>query len=171
MMAVRALGLAALIAVLMFGPGIFALKAPSADLWRPHMPDLGLIAGASLAIKVHLATVAAAALTGVVLMIGRKGTPFHRQLGWVYASAMFITGLVTLSIPRPQFGPHIGPFGPLHLFSLTALIGVPAAIHFARQQRWDIHGRIMAGLFVGGVGVAGLGAFTPGRLLWRVLFG
>jgi uncharacterized membrane protein len=29
----------------------------------------------------------------------------------------------------------------------------------------------MSGLFVGGMGVAGLFAFLPGRLLWYVFFG
>jgi hypothetical protein len=76
---------------------------------------------------------------------------------------VFVTGAVTLTIPRANFGPHIGPFGPLHLFSLTALIGVPVALMAARKGNWALHGRIMAGLFIGGIGIAGLGAFTPGR--------
>jgi uncharacterized membrane protein len=113
----------------------------------------------------------AAALIGFVLIFGLKGTALHRRLGYVYMAAMFGTGVVTLFIPRAPFGPHLGPFGPLHIFSLLALMGVPAALWFARQGKWMIHGRIMGGLFVGGIGIAGLGAFMPGRIMYQIFFG
>ena len=128
-------------------------------------------AAASAVIQWHVGTIVAAALVGLVLMTGLKGTTFHRVGGYIYMAAMFLTGVVTLFIPRPQYGPHLGPFGPLHIFSLTALIGVPAALYFARKGKWMIHGRIMGGLFVGGIGIAGIGAFTPGRIMYQVFFG
>ena len=110
-------------------------------------------------------------MVGLMLMTQLKGTAFHRVGGYIYMAAMFGTGVITLFIPRPQIGPYPGPFGPLHIFSLTALIGVPAALYFARQGKWMIHGRIMGGLFVGGIGIAGIGAFTPGRIMWQIFFG
>jgi uncharacterized membrane protein len=150
-----------------FSPAFWAVI----PAFHPHWPNWAPLAGASAVIKIHVATVLAAALVGLVLMLRIKGTAFHRTLGYGYMAAMFVTGIVTLAIPRPPVGPHLGPFGPLHLFSLFALIGVPAALWFARQGRWMIHGRIMGGLFVGGIGIAGVGAFTPGRIMWQVFFG
>lgn len=170
---VRVISVVAIVAALSAGPALLSGKLDLAQFaWpAPHWPNLALIGAASLAIKMHLVTVVSAAAVGLFLMLRIKGTRIHKQLGWYYMAAMFITGLVTLTIPRAPFGPHIGPFGPLHLFSLTALVGVPAALLAARRGNWGLHGRIMAGLFVGGIGIAGLGAFTPGRLMYQVLFG
>jgi uncharacterized membrane protein len=136
-----------------------------------HWPNWSPLASTSLVIQAHVATVLMAAAIGLFLMIGRKGTRLHRQIGYVYMAAMFATGLITLTIPRAPFGPHLGPFGPLHIFSLFALVNVPAALWAAREGRWMLHGRIMGGLFVGGIGIAGLLAFMPGRLMWQVFFG
>jgi uncharacterized membrane protein len=146
-----------------------AIQAPA--LTPPHLPTLSLLVEAGPVIQAHLATVLLAMGIGVYLMANRKGTPVHRQLGWIYAGAMFITGVVTLFIPRLPVGPHLGPFGPLHLFSAFTLYGVPAALLAARRGNWSLHGRIMAGLFIGGVGIAGVAAFMPGRLMHQIFFG
>lgn len=168
---VRSLAIVLVIALMMSGPRVFTAGYWSMGSLEPHWPDWRPLSSASLAIKIHLATVLAAALIGLFLMINRKGGRLHRRLGYIYMGAMFLTGLVTLTIPRPPIGPHLGPFGPLHLFSLTALIGVPVALWAARTGRWLVHGRLMGGLFVGGIGIAGLGAFMPGRLMWSLFFG
>jgi uncharacterized membrane protein len=174
-MALRAFSIFLLIVALLVGPSLLSgkLQLPSrmTALPAPHAPNLALIASASMAIKIHLATVVGAALIGVVLMARIKGTPFHRQLGWIYATAMFATGLITLTIPRLPVGPHLGPFGPLHLFSVFTLVGVPTALMAARRGDWATHGKIMASLFIGGIGIAGIGAFAPGRLMNVMFFG
>jgi uncharacterized membrane protein len=136
-----------------------------------HAPNLALIGQASIAVKIHLVTLGIAACVGVILLSGIKGDRVHRTLGWIFAAAMLATGVVTLTIPPPPSGPTFFGFGPLHLFSLTALIGVPISLVAARNHKALVHGRIMFSLFVGGLGIAGLGAFTPGRLMWRMLFG
>jgi uncharacterized membrane protein len=174
-MALRAFMIFLLIVALIVGPALLSgklqLPARIPDLPAPHAPDLGLLDSASMAIKIHLFTVVGAAVIGIVLMARIKGTPFHRQLGWIYAAAMFSTAIVTLTIPRLPVGPHLGPFGPLHLFSAFTLYGVPAALLAARQGDWATHGKIMASLFIGGIGIAGLGAFMPGRLMNQMFFG
>jgi uncharacterized membrane protein len=170
-MVARSLAITAGIGLLAFGPRMFTSLPNAGNLGRLHWPDFTLLAAASPAIKIHVATVVAAALVGLILMLRIKGTRLHRWLGYAYMAAMFATGVITLTIPPPPTGPHLGPFGPLHLFALFALFGVPAALWYAKQGKWMIHGRIMAGLFVGGIGIAGIGAFTPGRLMWQVFFG
>lgn len=167
---VRSVLISVVIGVLAFGSRVFSASGWAGG-FRLHTPRWELLLSASPAIQAHLTTVVLAAAIGLFLILDRKGTRLHRQLGYIYMAAMFATGLVTLTIPRLPFGPHLGPFGPLHLFSLLALVSVPAALWAARTGRWMLHGRLMGGLFVGGIGIAGLGAFTPGRLLWRVFFG
>ena len=136
-----------------------------------HAPNLSLVAAASMAIKIHLITLGVAALMALILVSGVKGTRVHRALGFIFAGAMFATGIVTLTIPPPPTQPHFLGFGPLHLFSLTALIGVPVSLWAARNNKAMLHGRVMVGLTFGGLGIAGLGAFTPGRLIWQIFFG
>jgi uncharacterized membrane protein len=167
----RSLAITFGIAFLLAGPRLFTASYWGTIQLHPHLPNWAPLAQASLAIRIHVASIVAAALVGFVLMLRIKGTWLHRNLGYAYMAAMFGTGLITLTIPRPQFGPHIGPFGPLHIFSLIALTAVPAALWFARQGKWMIHGRIMGGLFVGGIGIAGIGAFTPGRIMYQIFFG
>jgi uncharacterized membrane protein len=167
----RGLALTAVIALLVAGPKVFTDPSWLVGSYRPHWPTLAPLLTAGAIIQIHVATVIAAAVVGLMLMTRLKGTTFHRLGGYAYMAAMFLTGVVTLFIPRPPIGPHLGPFGPLHIFSLTALIGVPAALYYARQGKWMIHGRIMGGLFVGGIGIAGIGAFTPGRIMYQVFFG
>jgi uncharacterized membrane protein len=132
----------------------------------PHAPDLGPILRAPPVIQVHLATVLAAAATGVVLMGGAKGTRAHRALGWAWSSFMMLTAASALFIPSP--GPSLIL---LKLFALITLASVPAAVLAARSHKVGRHARIMISLFVGGVGVAGVLAFLPGRLMWQVFFG
>ena len=59
----------------------------------------------------------------------------------------------------------------LKLFALITLASVPAAVWSARSHKVGRHARIMTSLFVGGIGVAGVLAFLPGRLMWSVFFG
>ena len=138
---------------------------------HPHAPTLNLLGEASMAIKIHLITLGVAALMALILISGVKGTRIHRTLGWIFSAAMLTTGIVTLTIPPPPGQPTFLGFGPLHIFSLTALVGVPVSLWAARNHKAMLHARFMVGLTFGGLGIAGLGAFTPGRLIWRLFFG
>jgi uncharacterized membrane protein len=144
------------------GPAYLALIASH----PPHAPDLGPILRAPLVIQAHLATVLAALATGAVLMRGVKGTRLHRTLGWAWSSFMMLTAVSALFIPSA--GPSL-IF--LKLFALITLASVPAAVLSARSHQVVRHARIMTSLFIGGIGVAGVLAFLPGRLMWQVVFG
>lgn len=119
---------------------------------------------------VHLATVAPAALLGFVLMTMRKGTPVHRGIGRVYMSLMFFTAAVSLLIPA-NVPPRIGHFGVIHLLSLLTLVLVPAALWAARTGRIRRHQRMMIGLFIGAILIAGSLTLVPGRFLGNLLWG
>ena len=69
-------------------------------------------------VKLHLATVAPAAMLGIYLMFWAKGTKPHRLLGKIYMTLMLITALTSMFIPAavgPQF---LGHFGWIHLLSI-----------------------------------------------------
>lgn len=137
----------------------------------PHWPDLSPIAEASLAIKLHLATIAGAIILGGVLMSGIKGNRVHRVLGWTWASFMVLTAISALFIRAPTGLPNIAGIGVLHIFSAVTLVLAPVGVAAARRHNVLRHARLMSGLYIGGLGVAGVFAFLPGRLMWQVLFG
>ena len=45
------------------------------------------------------------------------------------------------------------------------------AVAAARRHKVRLHARLMTGLFTGGLVLAGLLAFMPGRLMWRLVMG
>jgi uncharacterized membrane protein len=148
------------------GPAGIARVLQLAGDARLHAPRFDLIAPMPLAIKIHLATVAAAFVLGWVLMSGLKGTRLHRTLGWGWAALMGTTAVASLFIHQPGQG-----FSVLHLFAAITLASLPLGVAAARKHKVEMHRRSMTGLFFGGLIVAGAAAFMPGRLMWRVFFG
>jgi len=137
----------------------------------PHAPDLGPVLAASPAIQVHLATVLAALALTAVLLAGVKGTRLHRTLGWAWSLFMLATALSTFFIRAAPVGPTFLGFGFLHVFAVLTLISVPRAVLAARRHDVARHAQVISGFVVGALGIAGVLAFLPGRLLWAVFFG
>jgi uncharacterized membrane protein len=155
------------------GPGLVHnwRRIVADELRPPHAPDLGAIAQAPLPVQLHLATLSVAIVCTIVLLSGVKGSRLHRMLGWTWSVAMLSTASATLFIHAPPGSASIFGLGYLHLFALLTFISVPRAVLAARSHRVDRHARIIAGFLVGGLGLAGLFAFLPGRLMWQVVFG
>jgi uncharacterized membrane protein len=132
-----------------------------------HAPRLDLLAAASPAIRLHLAAAVLALLVGCVLLIRRKGTAWHKFLGWGWVLAMGIVAGSSLFIQvlRP------GQWSLLHLLSGWVLLALPFAVIAVRRGNVGAHRRTMTGIFIGGLLIAGLFTFAPGRLLFRVFLG
>ncbi|MBB3872543.1 DUF2306 domain-containing protein [Brevundimonas mediterranea] len=132
-------------------------------------PDFGLLAAAPTAIQIHVAAALTALAIGIVLLAGIKGTRLHRALGWTWVLAMGTTAVSSFFIHA------INPGGPaglslIHLLSGWTMVGLPMAVYAARRHRVQTHRRAMTGMFVGGLIVAGLLTFLPGRLMWAIFF-
>ncbi len=134
---------------------------------RLHAPDLGLIAAAPPAVQLHLSGIAVAIVVGTVLMIGTKGQTMHRVLGWTWVAAM-MTGAVSSLFIRML---NHGAFSYIHMISGWTIVALPMAVAAARRHKVRLHARLMTGLFTGGLVLAGLLAFMPGRLMWRLVMG
>lgn len=132
-----------------------------------HGPRLALLVAASPVVQAHLAAAVAALLLGAVLMGAVKGRRTHRLLGWTWAGLMLAVAGTSLFID----GFSNGGFGPIHALSGLVLMLTPLAVLAARRHAVNRHRRMMSGLFLGGLVIAGLFAFAPGRLLWRVFLG
>jgi uncharacterized membrane protein len=132
-----------------------------------HAPRLDLIAAAPLVVQVHLVTVLAAFALATAQLLGAKGTPLHRAMGWALAAMFVATALDSLFIRNPGSG----LFNPFQFFSIWTLIAIPLALVAARRHNVAFHARMMTGFYVGALIVAGVLTFIPGRLMWRVFFG
>jgi uncharacterized membrane protein len=156
-------------AILAANPGVVA--APVRFLERfgfhPHAPDLSLIAAAPLVIQLHIAGAVTALVIGSVLLAGVKGSGLHKRLGWTWVAAMALTAISSLFIKVI----HPGHFSFIHLLSGWTLIALPMAIFAVKRRNVRLHRRAMTGMFVGGLLIAGLFTFIPGRLMWNVFLG
>src|SRR5258708_36544317 len=116
-------------------------------------------------VLIHLAAAVSALLLGIVMLARRKGTASHKALGRVWAALMLTVAVSSLWIPRFLH------FTWIHSFTLLTLVALPRAIYRIRTGNVNGHARAMKGLFIGGLGIAGIFAFAPGRflgdLLWR----
>jgi len=136
-----------------------------------HAPDWTPVLAAPPAIKIHLATIFAAIGVTAILLNGVKGSRLHRILGWAWVVTMIVTAVSTLFIKAAPAFPQLFGFGPLHLFALLTFVAVPRAVLAARRHDVARHAGIISVFVLGGLGIAGITALLPGRILWRVFFG
>jgi len=120
---------------------------------------------------IHLFTVVPCFILGTLLLIMKKGSKLHRQLGRIYMLLMLITALITLFMPA-QVGPRImNHFGWIHSFSFLTLFVVPHAYIAIKKGRIRSHQRSMILLYFGAIIIAGGFTFFPGRYLHTLFFG
>ena len=158
-----------MVVVALASPGLLATVGDFAARlhFRPHAPDFSRVAEAPLIIRVHLFAALAALAIGIALMMRVKGTALHKLLGWTWVLAMGTTAVSSLFIRELNHG----SFSFIHLLSGWTIVGLPGAVYAIRRGKVATHRRAMTGMFVGGLLVAGLFAFIPGRLLWTVFLG
>lgn len=122
---------------------------------------------APLAVQIHAAAVTPAALLGAYMLLRPKGTPLHRLLGRIWMALMVVTAISSFFIH--QINLFYG-FSPIHLLSIATLFGSWNAIAAARRGDIRLHKRIVTSLYFGGIVLAGLFTFVPGRIMHAVAF-
>jgi len=132
-----------------------------------HAPNTALLAAQPFAIKFHLVTVLAAFAIGCVLMAGVKGNTLHRALGWSWVILMVSTAAASFFIHG--FNPR--GLSPIHALSAWVVVAAPFGLYLARRHQVAAHRRMMTGLFLFGLLVAGAFTFIPGRLMFEMFFG
>lgn len=118
-------------------------------------------------IWLHLATIGVALALTPVILLGKRGSLWHRRLGYIWASALMITALATFGIRTSSDG----GLSPIHLLSVLTLIQLPRAIWAARRHRVDQHRRHLQIMVAGALVLAGVFTFVPGRVLGGWLLG
>ncbi|MBK6394642.1 MAG: DUF2306 domain-containing protein [Betaproteobacteria bacterium] len=122
-----------------------------------------------LVVYVHFIAALAAMAIGAVQLARPKGTAGHRVIGWTWAALMMVVALSSLWIPA------FLAFTWIHLFTLFVMVTLPLALYRAHRGEVAGHAKGMRGIYIGGLIVAGVFAFMPGRvlgnLLWKGVWG
>lgn len=133
------------------------------------MTTLAPLLDAPLDVQVHVAAAAVAVLLGPVVLLRPRRDGLHRALGRVWIGAMAVLALSSFALESRWA--LIGPFGPIHLLSVLALVSLVQGLRAAMQRRIVAHRAIMQSLYVWALGVTGVFTLLPGRTMHHVVFG
>lgn len=121
----------------------------------------------------HIGTAISALLFGLCVLLTRKGTRLHKQLGYAYFFNMLGLNISALFIYR--LTGHFGPFHAAAFASLVTLIlGFGAAYLRLPEGRWlALHYEFMNWSYVGLIAAAVSEATTrlPSTPFWPAVFG
>ena len=119
-------------------------------------------------IRVHAFAAMAAFLLGSIQLLAPKGTLPHRVVGWTWVGLMLAVALSAFFIHQIRLW---GAWSPIHLLAILTLVMLPLGVLRAHRHDVTAHRRTMLGLFLGGLVIAGIFTFVPGRIMYHVVFG
>src|SRR5499427_5539727 len=129
---------------------------------------LAPLLSASAAIQFHAFAAMAAFGLGLVQFAAPKGTLPHRTIGWIWVALMVVVSISAFFIHQIRMW---GPWSPIHLLAVYTLIMLPLGVIAAHRHVIERHRRTMVGIFIGGLVIAGVFTFYPGRIMYHVVFG
>jgi uncharacterized membrane protein len=135
---------------------------------REFPMSLAPLLNAAPEIPVHAFAATAAFALGIVQFAAPKGTLPHRTVGWIWVGLMAVVAVSSFWIHEIRL---LGPWSPIHLLSIMVLVLLPVAVVAARRHNVSRHRKTMIGIFTGGLVIAGLFTFLPGRIMHAVVFG
>ena len=116
----------------------------------------------------HIGTAVSALVLGLCVVLARKGTRLHKQLGYAYFFNMLGLNISALFIY--QLTGHFGPFHGAALASLLTLIAefIPAYLNLPRGRWLDFHYEFMNWSYVGliAAGVSEAATRLPSAPFW-----
>jgi uncharacterized membrane protein len=124
---------------------------------------------ASPAIITHLLFAMLAFGLGAIQLVCTKGTRTHRLLGYIWIVAMIIICVTSFRIKEVMPTGMFGGYSPIHLLSIFVLVQLARGIYFAKIKDIKRHRQCMLYTYIGGLVIAGIFTFMPGRLLFKVV--
>lgn len=136
--------------------------------WQPLLE-------APLVIQIHAFGAMAAFLLGVIQIAAPKGTLPHKTIGVFWIAIMLAIAISSIFV-RPSLHPDLPMtkwFSWIHLFTLLTFYALAQGLYLLLRGRPALkyHSRPFIGLFIGGLIVAGVLSFLPGRIMHQVVFG
>ncbi len=135
--------------------------------WKNDM-TLQPLLDASLAIQIHVVAAVLAFMLGAIVLFRRKGDRLHRLGGRIWVGLMLAVCISSFFIHTIRM---FGPWSPIHVLSITTLVGLARGVWLARSREIVGHRRLMQSTYVGALLIAGFFTFLPGRIMFEVFFG
>jgi uncharacterized membrane protein len=130
--------------------------------------SLDPLLSAPFPIQIHALAAIAALLLGAIVLFRPKGTPVHKLMGRTWAALMLVVATSAFFINEIRL---VGPFSPIHLFSILTYAGLAQGIWHIRHGNVRAHRAAMLGTYFMALGLAGAFTLLPGRRMHDVLFG
>ena len=124
---------------------------------------------APLAVQLHVGFAVVALCVGPFTLFRTWRDRLHKVLGYIWVVG--IVGLALSGLAIASAMPVLGPFGPIHLFSLLALWGVAHGLWCIRRRNVAGHRAAMQSVWFGAMGLAGVFTLLPWRVMNDVLLG
>ncbi len=128
--------------------------------------DLTPLLESPLVLQAHVAGALLTFAIGSLLLAGVKGRAMHRTLGYIWIVSMAVTAISSFFLHTI----NPGSFSFIHALSAWTMITLPMGLAAARRRKIAEHRKFMTGMFMGGILIAGLFSFLPGRLMWHLFF-
>ena len=128
----------------------------------------GALLATPLSVQIHVAAAVSALVLGAVILLLPKGTGFHRTLGWSWVASMIVVAVTSIVMIADM---RAGGINALHVFTALTVLSLWGGLTGIRRGDVRRHAGSMVGLYIGGLIIAGLFAFIPGRVMWQVVFG
>lgn len=145
----------------------YAILASSGHPPLQFRLDISPLLRSPWVLKAHVIGAIASFALGSVLLLGAKGRQMHRMLGYGWVATMSVTAISSFFL----VGLNGSDFSFIHAISAWTVIVLPMGVAAARRHDIKAHRKHMTGMFVGGMAIAGLFSFLPGRMMWSIFFG
>jgi len=110
-----------------------------------------------------------AAILAIVLFLiitfVRRGSKIHKLTGRIWIVIIAITAISSFWISEIN---HLWGFSAIHLLSIFTLVNCYVGVAAIRRGNLHAHRSGMRGIAIGGLLVAGLLSFMPGRVMYNV---
>jgi uncharacterized membrane protein len=136
---------------------------------KGHPKMLDPVMAAPLAVQLHIGFAILALCVGPFALFRVRRDRLHKVFGYIWVVG--IVGLALTGLGIESTMPVLGPFGPIHLFSLFALWGVTHALLCIRKRDVVGHRASMQSVWFGAMGLAGIFTLLPGRVMNGVFLG
>ena len=136
--------------------------------WQPLLE-------APLVVQAHAFSAMAAFALGLIQFAASKGTLPHKTIGALWIVLMTIIVVSSIFI-RPALYPGLPLaqwFSGIHVFTVVTVFGIFGGVYYllAGGSKLKRHKGPFAGIFIGGLVIAGAFTFLPGRIMHQVVFG
>jgi uncharacterized membrane protein len=130
---------------------------------------------APLIVQVHAFGAMAAFALGVIQIVAPKGTLPHKTIGVFWIALMIVVTVSSAFIlrPAPPGAAYWERLSPIHLFIPLTTFGLVSGVFLLLRGGPALkrHSLPFVSVFLGGLIIAGVLAFLPGRIMHEVAFG